>query len=273
MIDTTRKIHETESHFHDLWALATPLDQIAVREAFEAPTAFENKAILGLMGELRGKRLLDIGCGLGESSVYFAMQGAQVTATDLSPGMVNCAVALGKLYNVEIEGLVQSGESLEVKPDSYDLIYVANTIHHVTDKRQLFAQIKKALKPGGRFFSFDPLAYNPVINVYREMATEVRTEDEAPLTFGDVRLAAEYFENVQHREFWILTLSLFVKYFLFDRIHPNQDRYWKRIFKETTASLWWWTPLAAIDDFLTRLPLVRRLAWNMVMWGEKSKSV
>jgi SAM-dependent methyltransferase len=273
MIETTGKVHEKESHFHDLWALATPLDQIAVKEAFEAPTAFENKAILSLMGDLRGKRLLDIGCGLGESSVYFAMRGAQVTATDLSPGMVNCAVALGKLHNVEIEGLVQSGESLDVEPDSYDLVYVANTIHHVTDKRQLFAQIQRALKPGGRFFSFDPLAYNPVINVYREMATEVRTEDEAPLTFDDVRLAEEYFENVQHKEFWILTLSLFVKYFLFDRIHPNQDRYWKRIFKETTASLWWWTPLAAIDEVLTRLPLVRRLAWNMVMWGEKSKSV
>lgn len=264
-------IHEKETRFHDLWAISTPLDQIAVKEAFEAPTALENKAILALMGDLGGKRLLDIGCGLGESSVYFALQGAQVTASDLSPGMVNCAIALGKVHGVEIQGLVQSGESLDVVPESYDIVYIANTIHHVTDKRQLFAQIQNALKPGGRFFSFDPLAYNPVINVYRRMATEVRTEDEAPLTFDDLRLAGEYFQNVQHREFWILTLSLFLKYFLFDRIHPNEDRYWKRIFKETSASLWWWTPLAAIDQLLTHLPLVRRLSWNMVMWGEKAK--
>jgi len=267
---TSNSIHEKESHFHDLWALATPLDQIAVKEAFEAPTAMENKAILALMGDLCGKRLLDIGCGLGESSVYFALKGAQVTASDLSPGMVHCAVALGKLHGVEIQGLVQSGESLDLTPGFYDLVYIANTIHHVTDKRQLYTQIQNALKPGGRFFSFDPLAYNPFINVYRKIATEVRTEDEAPLTFHDVKLASEYFQNVRHREFWILSLSLFMKYFILDRVHPNQDRYWKRIFKETPATLRWWTPLAALDHFLTRLPLIKRLAWNMVMWGEKA---
>ncbi len=61
------------------WALTTPLDQILVHECFEAPTALENRFILGQMGPLRGKKILDIGAGLGESSVYFAMQGALVT--------------------------------------------------------------------------------------------------------------------------------------------------------------------------------------------------
>ena len=269
MNKNTSVIHDKESAFHDMWALSTPLDQIAVHAAFEAPTAVENKAILARMGDLTGKRLLDVGCGLGESSVYFALKGAKVTAVDLSPGMVECAVNLGKVHGVEIEGITQSGESLDVPAGHYDIVYIANTIHHVTDKRQLFGQIQKALKPGGRFFSFDPLAYNPVINVYRRMATKVRTEDEAPLTFADVKLAGEYFHNVQHREFWILTLSLFLKYYLIDRVHPNADRYWKRIFLETPATLAWWIPLERIDRLLTEIPLVRRLAWNMVMWGEK----
>ena len=101
------------------------------------------------------------------------------------------------------------------------------------------------------------------------MATEVRTEDEAPLSFADVRLAKQYFANVQHREFWILSLSLFLKYFLADRIHPNQDRYWKRIYSERTEDLWWWTPFEKADRLLTRVPLLRALAWNMVMYGEK----
>jgi SAM-dependent methyltransferase len=265
-------VHDRETEFHDLWALSTPLDQIAVREAFEAPTAMENKAIVALMGDLRGKRLLDVGCGLGESSVYFALLGAEVTAADLSPGMVRCAMELAKVHGVTVQGWVQSGEELDVPEGHYDLVYVANTIHHVTDKDRLFQQIHRALKPGGRFFSFDPLAYNPIINVYRRMATEVRTEDEAPLTFADAERAGKYFRNVQHREFWIVTLSLFLKYFLLDRIHPNADRYWKRIFRETEASLWWWTPLVLVDRLLTRLPGVRRMAWNMVMWGEKPKS-
>ena len=52
----------------------------------------------------------------------------------------------------------------------------------------MFSEIRRVLKPGGRFFSYDPLAYNPAINVYRKMATEVRTPDEQPLTRADVQI-------------------------------------------------------------------------------------
>jgi SAM-dependent methyltransferase len=268
---TSATVHHSESEFHDQWARETPLNEIAVRESFEAPTAMENRTILALMGDLGGKRVLDVGAGLGESSVYFALRGADVTTLDLSPGMVERALALGRAYGVELHGVVQSGERLDVPADYFDIVYVANTIHHVTDKDQLFRQIHRALKPGGRFFSYDPIAYNPVIEIYRRMATKVRTEDEAPLTFRDVALARKYFPNLQHREFWILTLTLFLKYFLIDRVHPNSERYWKKILLETPQSLWWWTPLEFADRLLTRIPLVRRLAWNMVMWGEKPR--
>jgi 2-polyprenyl-3-methyl-5-hydroxy-6-metoxy-1,4-benzoquinol methylase len=262
-------IHRKEADFHDQWAAETPLEKISVREAFEAPTAPENRFILSKMGSLAGKRVLDVGAGLGESSVYFALQGAKVTATDLSPQMVDTAVRLGRLHGVEIDGIATAGETLNVPAASYDLVYIANTIHHVTDKSVLFEQVKKALKPGGQFFSWDPLAYNPVIGLYRKMATEVRTEDEAPLTFADVKLAEKYFTQVGHREFQIATLAIFLKYYLIDRVHPNEDRYWKRILRETPRSLWWWHPLRWMDTALTRTPLVRRLAWNMVMWGTR----
>jgi ubiquinone/menaquinone biosynthesis C-methylase UbiE len=261
--------HQRETAFHDGWAASTRLDDVLVCECFEAPTALENKFILAQMGDLRGKTLLDIGAGLGESSVYFALRGAIVTTVDISPQMVETALALGKKFGVELQGMVSSGESLNVPEETYDLIYVANTIHHVQDRDQLFRQMQRALKPGGRFFSYDPLAYNPAINVYRRMATDVRTPDESPLTVADVRLAKKYFTNVQHREFWISSLLLFVKYYVKDRLHPNDDRYWKRILRETPSGLRWWMPLRSLDRILTRLPLVRWLSWNIVMWGQK----
>ena len=267
---TSQKLHDKESAFHDRWAESVRVEDTPVREAFEAPVAMENRFILSRMGSLQGKRLLDVGAGLGESSVYFALQGAEVTCTDLSPGMVDYAIRLGRHHGVSLKGVVTAGEELDVPAESFDLIYIANTIHHVGDKDRLFERMHRALKPGGRFFSFDPLAYNPVIGIYRRMATEVRTEDEAPLSFRDAALASRYFQNVQHREFWICTLALFLKYYLIDRVHPNQDRYWKRIFKETPETLRWWMPLRAVDSALTRLPLMRRLAWNMVMWGDKA---
>src|ERR1700691_4425215 len=254
--------HQREAAFHDAWAGSTPVDDVLARACFEAPTALENRFILNRMGILRGKRLLDIGAGLGESSVYFALQGAQVTMTDISPGMVQAGRELARRHGVEVEGIVSQGEDLGVAAETFDFVYIANTIHHVRDRDALFLKIHRALKPGGFFFSYDPLAYNPAINVYRRMATEVRTEDEAPL-------ARKYFPGVQHREFCISTLLLFVKYYAVDRVHPNQDRYWKRILQETPQSLRWWMPLRAVDAALTRLPLLRWLGGNMGMWGEK----
>jgi len=264
--------HQREAAFHDAWADSTPIDDVLMRECFEAPTALENLFMLSRMGNLQGKRLLDIGAGLGESSVYFALQGARVTMTDISPGMVQTGRALARRYGVEVEGIVSEAEDLGVAAETFDFVYIANTIHHVRDRDALFQKIHRALKAGGRFFSCDPLAYNPAINVYRRIATEVRTEDESPLQIGDLRLARKYFPNVQHREFWISTLLLFLKYYAVDRLHPNQDRYWKHILRETRETLRWWMPLRAIDAVLTRLPLMRWLAWNMVMWGEKEAS-
>jgi hypothetical protein len=89
---------------------------------------------------------------------------------------------------------------------------------------------------------------------------------------ADLNLAKQFFTHVQHREFWLSALFLFLKYYLVDGVHPNQDRYWKRILSETRESLWWWKPFRAFDAGLTRVPLLRWLAWNMVMWGEKSSA-
>jgi SAM-dependent methyltransferase len=262
-------LHDREASFHDAWASNTDLDDVLVRECFEAPTALENQFILSKMGDLKGKRILDIGSGLGESSVYFAMQGAHVAAADISPLMVAKAVRLAAKFSVKIEGIASTAESLNVLENHFDFVYIANTIHHVHDRPRLFAQIRRALKPGGVFFSYDPLAYNPAINLYRHMATEVRTPDEAPLTRADLDLARSYFHDVDHREFWIATLALFAKYYLLDRVHPNAERYWKRILKETPESLRWWKPLLFLDKVITRIPLVRLLAWNTVIWGSK----
>ncbi|MFY9225170.1 MAG: class I SAM-dependent methyltransferase [Blastocatellia bacterium] len=268
-MSSNSEIHQKEAAFHDEWASSTDLSEVAVRAAFEAITAPENRFILSQMGLVKGKRILDVGAGLGESSVYFALLGAEVTMVDISPKMVELAVKLGKNYGVEIKGIVCAAESLNVPDNYYDFIYIGNLLHHLTDRAKLFQQVNSALKPGGRFFSWDPLTYNPVINIYRKIATKVRTEDESPLTMADLALAKQYFSQVGHREFWLLSLVIFLKYYLIDRVNPNSDRYWKRILKETDSSLWWFKPLQKIDDFLTQLPIIRWLAWNIVIWGNK----
>jgi SAM-dependent methyltransferase len=267
--DSTRDVHRREAQFHDGWACGEDVARVRVREVFESPVAMENRFILRHMGPLQGKRILDLGAGLGESSVYFAGQGARVTLVDLSPAMLEFARALAAHWGVKIETIVGRAEDFDAGTDRFDFAYAANLLHHVPDKRAVFGRVRAALVPGGRFFLIDPLRYNPIINTYRRMASQVRTEDERPLGFEDIALAREFFDDVGHREFWILSLALFLKYYLWDGVHPNAERYWKKIFTDAPEALWWWLPLRLADAWVTRIPLIRRLAWNTVIWGRK----
>ena len=261
---------QRERNFHDRWAEQTLLSEIRVFESFENITAQENRFILRLMGDLNGTNLLDVGAGLGESAVYFALKGANVTANDISPVMLSRSVELGRQYGVEIRPLLGSADRFDFGEGRFDIVYGANVLHHVGDIRSFLNGVRKALKPGGRFFFYDPLAYNPAINVYRRLAAKVRTEDERPLRFSHLRIFKEMFTEVAHREFWLATLLIFFKYFLIDWVSPNEDRYWKRILTEDPNRLgWWFNPLIKADNFLLRLPLFRFLAWNIVIWGRR----
>ena len=83
-----------EEAFHDEWAAEMDVAELLVRESFEADTALENKYVLEVLGPLLGKRVLELGSGAGEGAVYFALQGADVVATDISQGMLDVAQRL-----------------------------------------------------------------------------------------------------------------------------------------------------------------------------------
>lgn len=263
-------VHNKELGFHDEWAGSASVAQVKVHASFEAPTALETQYIMKELGSLRGLHILDVGAGLGEASVYFALQGAIVTATDLSPEMARFQQELAAHHHVSITSHVGPAETLELNA-RFDIIYTANLIHHLTDKEAFIALSHRLLKTGGRFVSWDPLRYNPCINIYRRIATKVRTEDERPLGLSDFRLLRRYFPESKQRFFWLATQTLFLKYFLVDRTSPNSVRYWKRIYEENASTLGWWRPLAWLDkNLFLRLPGLRWLAWNAVFIGKKT---
>jgi 2-polyprenyl-3-methyl-5-hydroxy-6-metoxy-1,4-benzoquinol methylase len=148
--DTSESVFDRERRFHDTWASDTRISAVRVRAAFEAPTAPENRFILGLLGDLRGRRVLDLGSGLGESAVYLALRGARVTATDISREMCQLCQELARAHGVSIETVATPVEQLAVPPESFDVVYGANLLHHVTDLEATLAAVRRALIPGGR---------------------------------------------------------------------------------------------------------------------------
>lgn len=261
-----------EEAFHDEWALSENVDDIDVKNLFESFVAVENTYIMSTLGDIRGKKILDVGAGLGESSVYFALQGAEVYYNDISPKMGEFAEKLAAKYNVKLKLMIAPIEKLELYEDYFDIIHCANLIHHVPEVDQEFwiSTMHKSLKKDGLLVTWDPLRYNPIINVYRRMAMEVRTIDEKPVGFDILNIYRKYFPQVEHREFWFTTLWLFLYYYLIRRLDPNKVRYWKHIFKEKKSKIgWWFMPLKALDTMLLKLPGFRHMAWGIVIVARK----
>lgn len=263
-------IEQKEADFHDQWAKETQLDKVLVDKAFESISAPENRQILRWMGDLKGKKILEIGCGLGEASVYFAKNGAEVTSTDISPKMVETAEKLAGLHGTKVGGIVVSANDLNNIPDNYyDFTYAGNLLHHV-DIIKCVSQLKPKLKEGGKAFFWDPVAYNPVINVYRLIATKVRTEDEHPLKAKDIKNIMSVFSKVELRYFWLTSLLIFLWYYVVKRINPNEERYWKKIIEDADDITPFLKKSQLIDDFLFKwIPPLRYLAWNVVIKAEK----
>ena len=255
-----------EKNFHDQWAENENLENIDVIKVNEACTSPEIRFISKQLGKVKGKSFLDIGCGLGEVSAYFAIQGANVTACDISEGMLKSAKFLAKKNNVDITTHQTAAEDLKFPKDSkFDFIYAGNLFHHV-DIEETLDRVKPHLKPDGILVSWDPIAYNPVINVYRKIAKKVRTEDEHPLTCKDISRFRNHFRRVETRYFWFSTLIVFIIMALIQRRNPNKERYWKMVIAEADKWAPIYMPLEKFDNLVLRfLPPLRLFCWNVVI--------
>lgn len=255
----------TEAEFHDRWASEMDLDQVLVDQTFTSITALENQHILAQFGDVRGKRVLDYGCGGAEGGIYLAKQGASVVGIDVSDGMLSFARRLAQRHGVTIETRQVVSDTIPAGDNEFDLIYGNGVLHHVP-LTSAMPELARVMKPEGIGCFIEPLPYNPVINIYRRIAKEVRTPDEKPLSFGDVERFRGSFGDVSHREFWLTSLAVFLKFYAIDRVDPNRERYWKKIYTDVESLQSFFPTLRKLDDWvLSRLPPLGRLCWNTVI--------
>ena len=111
--------------------------------------------------ELRpGQKVLEIGCGVGGSSFYMARHfGVDVFGIDLSQNMISIAKDYWNQENSGIQHRVQfhieDATKMEYPENFYDVVYCQDTILHIFEKKPLFENLFKCLKPGGKLMISD----------------------------------------------------------------------------------------------------------------------
>jgi SAM-dependent methyltransferase len=264
-----RRHFSEEERLFGAWAKSVDPGQIDVIQMNESITAPEMRFISAYLGALNGKKLIDIGCGLGEASVYFALKGARVTAVDLSQDMLSEVVTLARRYHTEVETLRASVEHLHLsQEDSFDIVYAGNIFHHV-DIRAALDEVTKYMTDNSMLVCWEPVAYNPLINIYRRIAIRVRSFDERPIRMSDIETFKEYFSSIELHWFWLTTLVIFMIMIIWQRRNPNQERLWKAVVIEGQKWAWLYKPLEKLDRWLlATFPFLGPLCWNVVIIGK-----
>jgi SAM-dependent methyltransferase len=103
--------------------------------------------LLEAVGARSGQRVLDLCCGQGNVAEALAARGCKVTGVDFSPAML--VFARRRVPDaVFVEG---DAQNLSFVGDEFDIVVSNVGICHVPDQRRALAEIKRVLKPGGRF--------------------------------------------------------------------------------------------------------------------------
>src|SRR5579872_360517 len=92
----------------------------------------------------RGKRVLEVGCGIGTDTINFARAGAHVTAVDLSEESLALARRRAEVFGVDVRFYQANAEELTsvVPIEPYDLVYSFGVIHHTPYPQRVVEQIR-----------------------------------------------------------------------------------------------------------------------------------
>lgn len=150
----------------------------------DAPTEAE----LRLLGDLRGRRVVELGCGGGQCSIAFAKAGAVAIGIDSSAEQLNHARKLAEQEGVRLElRLGDLADLAFLRADSVDLVFSAYAFGFVADLRRVFRQVHRVLREGAAFvFSLPHPYYSLVDDDHPEEPLLLRRSyfDTSPITYS-----------------------------------------------------------------------------------------
>lgn len=99
----------------------------------------------------KGKKILEIGCGLGSMALLWAREGGNITAVDLSPFSVELTRRRFEIFNIPGRLMEEDANNLTFEDNSFDYVYSWGVLHHSPDIERSISELFRVLKPAGEF--------------------------------------------------------------------------------------------------------------------------
>lgn len=170
------------------------------------PATIEFAKRVGLRAE---DHVLDAGSGLGGPSRYLAETfGCRVEGVDLSPDYVAIAALLTERTGLADRVTYRVGDliALPFTDASFDLIWTQHVVMNIRDRAGLYREIRRVLKPGGRFAYYDPIAadghpepFYPVPWAQTPDTSTLLTADETRAVLERASLPVNTWEDVSEQ--------------------------------------------------------------------------
>lgn len=156
--------------------------QISV-DRFPMPYRFDDEQVAELrasLGDLTGKRVLELGCGYGRFAVYLAKLGADVTAVDLGYDLVYATRVLAEVNDAACQVAQVDIEAIPFAPGSFDVVVGIAVLHHmsVPDVARVVRDVERVLVPGGRAYFYETVEDSRLFNAAQKLLPAGRAGSE-----------------------------------------------------------------------------------------------
>jgi SAM-dependent methyltransferase len=138
---------------------------------------------------VRGRAVLDYGCGLGKWAVHLASKGADVSGFDLSPVAIETARRRAEFNGLNVRFDVADAAQLPYEDAAFDVVLGIGVLHHVVKYPGTALELHRVLRPGAPAVFTEGLAENSLIELGRRFT--MRGAEAA----GDVGLTMSIIEN------------------------------------------------------------------------------
>lgn len=101
-------------------------------------------------GEIYGRRILEISCGMGGTLVALAQAGAHPIATEFNREYCTIAQQRGERYQLNLPIINAVGEYIPFADNSFDLVICWDIVEHVQDPELMLQELRRVVQPGGR---------------------------------------------------------------------------------------------------------------------------